>query len=173
VACIGWAPGLVPAGVTCDRVWTMLDVLPTFAALAGASAPQDRILDGFDMHRLLTHPSQEAGSPYDRVGYFYYYEGHLQAVRSGPWKLRVARDAPKMGSRPLARPELYNLDADCGESSDVAAEHPEIVSRLLALIARCREDIGDGDRPGKHQRPAGQYPGAKPLTPVQSSASRP
>jgi arylsulfatase A-like enzyme len=171
VPCIVWAPGRVPAGVTCDRVWSMLDVLPTFAALAGTHPPRDRILDGFDQRALLAQPGK-AQSPYDKAGYFYYYEGHLQAVRSGPWKLRVARDGPKMGSRPLAPPQLYNLDVDIGETQDVAAAHAEIVARLLALLDRCREDIGDGDRPGKNQRPAGQFPGAKPLTPLASPSPR-
>ncbi len=156
-------PGHVPAGKVCDRVWTMLDVLPTFAALAGAKAPTDRIIDGFDESRLLEEP-EKAESPYDKAGYFYYYEGHLQAVRSGPWKLRVAKDGPKLGSTPLEKPELYNLDADIGETTNVAEQNPEVVARLMKLIEHCREDIGDGDRAGKNQRPAGRYPGAKPLT---------
>ena len=165
VPCIVRAPGRVPSGVVSDCVWTMLDVLPTFAALAGAKAPSDRIIDGFDASPILSTPNA-AQSPYQRAGYFYYYEGHLQAVRSGPWKLRVARDGPKLGSTPLATPELFNLDVDIGETTDVAAKHPEVVARLLGLIERCREDIGDGDRPGKNQRPAGRFPGAKPLTAV-------
>jgi len=167
VPCVVWAPGRVPSGKVCDKVWTMLDVLPTFAALAGAKAPSDRILDGFDESRLLLKP-ESAESPYDKAGYFYYYEGHLQAVRCGRWKLRVAKDGPKLGSTPLPKPELYDLDADIGETTDVAGQNPEVVARLLPLLERCRADIGDGDRPGKNQRPAGRYPGAKPLTPVQT-----
>jgi arylsulfatase A-like enzyme len=160
---IVWAPGRVPAGKVCDRVCTMLDVLPTFAALAGAKPPADRIIDGFDESRLLAAPDKTE-SPYDKAGYFYYFEGHLQAVRSGPWKLRVAKDGPKLTSTPLEAPQLFNLDTDIGEEADVAAQHPEVVARLTKLIERCREDIGDGDRPGKNQRPAGRFPGAKPLT---------
>jgi arylsulfatase len=163
VPCIVRAPGRVPAGVVCDRVWTTLDVLPTFAALAGAKMSGDRPIDGFDESGLLAKPGS-AESPYDKVGYFYYYEGHLQAVRSGPWKLRVAKDGPKLGSTPLATPELYNLDADIAETMDVALKHPEVVDRLLKLLDHCREDLGDGEKPGKNQRPAGRYPGAKPLT---------
>ena len=163
VPCIVRAPGRVPAGIVCDQVWTMLDVLPTCAALAGAKAPADRIIDGFDASALLAKPGSTE-SPYDKAGYFYYYEGHLQAVRSGPWKLRVAKDGPKLGRTPLPKPELFNLDADIGETTDVASQHPPVVDQLLKLIDGCREDLGDGDKPGKNQRPAGRYPGAKPLT---------
>jgi len=163
VPCIVRAPGRVPAGVACDKVWTMLDVLPTFTALAGAAAPRDRIMDGFDVSALLVRPDQ-AVSPYDTAGYFYYYEGHLQAVRCGPWKLRVASDGPRLRSTPLPKPELYNLDADIGEKTDIAAGHPEVVARLLKLIEHCRADIGDGELEGRHQRPAGYYPDAQPLT---------
>lgn len=172
VPCIVRAPGRVPAGVVCDRVWTTLDVLPTFAALAGAKAPTDRIIDGFDEAALLAKPGTTE-SPYDKGGYFYYYEGHLQAVRSGPWKLRVAQDGPKLGSTPLAKPELFNLDADIGETTDVAEQHPAVVDQFLKLIDRCREDIGDGDKPGKNQRPAGRYPGAKPLTAAEATHPAP
>jgi arylsulfatase A-like enzyme len=168
VPCIVWGPGRIPSGVVSGCMWTMLDVLPTFAALAGGKTPTDRRIDGHDARDVLAHP-QTAKSPYDTAGYFYYYEGHLQAVRCGPWKLRVARDGPKMGSRPLAQPELYNLDTDVGETTDVAAQHPEIVARLLALLEPCRQDIGDGDRLGAGQRPSGQFPGAKPLTPVPAT----
>jgi arylsulfatase A len=91
VPCLVRAPGRVPTGIVCDRVWTMLDVLPTFAALAGARAPTDRIIDGFDETALLAKPDSTA-SPYDEAGYFYYYEGHLQAVRSSVWP-RTARSS--------------------------------------------------------------------------------
>lgn len=162
VPCIVRGPGL-PSGIVSDRMWTMLDVLPTFAALAGTKPPRDRILDGFDATGLLREPNR-AASPYDQTGYFYYYEGHLQAVRCGPWKLRVAKDGPKLGSTPLDSPQLFDLDSDVGETADVAARHPAVVARLMEQIERCREDIGDGERPGKNQRPPGHHPGAKPLT---------
>jgi arylsulfatase A-like enzyme len=83
--------------------------------------------------------------------------------------LRVAKDGPKLGSTPLAKPELFNIDADIGETTDVAVQHPAVVDQLLKLIDRCREDIGDGDKPSKNQRPAGRYPGAKPLTAAEGT----
>ena len=45
---------------------------------------------------------------------------------------------------------LFNLKTDPGEATDVAAEHPEIVSRLQAEAARREAEIKE------HRRPAGQ-----------------
>ena len=41
---------------------------------------------------------------------------------------------------PLA---LYDLEADVGETTDVAAAHPDVVARLQALAEAAREDLGD------------------------------
>ena len=43
VPCIMRWPGRIPAGQSCDELCTMMDILPTFARLAGAEVPQDRI----------------------------------------------------------------------------------------------------------------------------------
>ncbi len=39
---------------------------------------------------------------------------------------------------------LYDLLNDPGETSDVALEHPDVVERLLKLVAAARDDLGDG-----------------------------
>jgi arylsulfatase len=52
--------------------------------------------------------------------------------------------------------ELYNLKADPGEKSDVAAANPAVVARLQKLAEVAREDLGDSltKREGKNRRPA-------------------
>jgi hypothetical protein len=47
---------------------------------------------------------------------------------------------------------LYDLDADIEEKHDVAAKHPDIVARLMKLVEKGREDLGDYDRIGKGAR---------------------
>ena len=154
--CIARWPGRIPAGRTCDELSSTMDVLPTLAALAGAELPQDRIIDGQDLAPLLCE--DVPGSAYDYKGFFYYFMGQLQAVRSGPWKLYLPLPDKHPGvGRPTADLglALFNVAEDLGETREASAEHPEVVQRLLSLAEQAREDIGDGDRVGTGQRPAG------------------
>ncbi|MBL7141390.1 MAG: sulfatase [Planctomycetes bacterium] len=146
---LAWWPGRIPAGAVCDAVTTTMDVLPTFAALAGARPPADRIIDGHDIRPLLLG-QPGAASPYQT--FFYYGGQRLQAVRSGQWKLFA--DGP-----------LYDLDADIGETTDVAKAHPDVVARLQAQLALARADLGEGKTPGPNCRPCGVAPDARTLLP--------
>ena len=163
VPCIVRWPGKIPAGSTCAEVAATIDILPTFAKLAGAQLPTDRILDGHDIWPLLSG-RKSAKSPHQ--AYYYYQMDQLQAVRSGPWKLFVAMDSKK---RNWGKPEgktalrLHNLRKDIHEDHNVADANQDVVKRLLALAEKAREDLGDTDRPGKNQRPAGWVEQGKPL----------
>ncbi len=157
-----WGPGRIKSGQTSDKVVSTIDLLPTFAHLIGAALPEHKI-DGHNVCDLFADPAN-AKSPYDDDGYLYYFEGHLQAVRSGPWKLRVAKDAPKQGSVALEKPELYNLDQDVGEVRNVADAHPDVIARLMPMIEKGRREIGDGDQDGTGQRTPGLVEDPKPLT---------
>jgi len=162
--CIARWPGQVPAGAVSDRLATMMDLYPTAARLAGAAAPSDRAIDGHDLEALLRDPGNEA-SPYDEAGFFYYHLGQLQAVRSGRWKLYLPLEAKLVNLRrdeARTEVELYDVRHDLGETREVAAEHPEVVARLMALAEGARADLGDLDRPGAGQRPAGWVDEAVP-----------
>jgi arylsulfatase len=158
-----WAPGRIPAGKTCDRLTATLDLMPTFAHLAGTQPPTDRIIDGQDISALLF--GQTPAGPDDRV-FYYYQHTQLQAVRQGRWKLHLPRPARPPWVGPLStrkhidekdvfeikQPLLYDLEADLGETRDVAAAHPDIVANLLKLAEAGRQDIGDYNLIGKGQR---------------------
>jgi arylsulfatase A len=162
VPCVVRWPGKVPAGSVCDEIVTTMDLLPTFARLAGTTEPQDRIIDGRDVRPLLAG-RPNARSPHEA---FYYYDGpQLQAVRSGKWKLHLPLENKRRGVRDggPSQAELYDLDADIGETTNVADRHPKVVRRLTALADKAREDLGDLDRDGKNQRPAGWVDHPQPL----------
>lgn len=99
---------------------------------------------------------------------FYYYRGlNLEAVREGQWKL-VLPTAANAGGKAQAsetterKASLFNLQTDIGESTDIAAQHPEIVARLEKLIAKASDDLGtQGIGPGC--RPLGKVVNAQPL----------
>ena len=147
VPCIAYWPGKIPAGTTCDEIAATIDVLPTFAKLAGAKVPDDRVIDGRDIWPLL---SGQAGatSPHDA----YFFRG--QAVREGKWKLHLsARQSVK--KRPDQKfPALYDLSTDIGEDNNVAADNPEIVARLTKRLAEHKEEIARNARPvGTMEKP--------------------
>ena len=157
VPCVMRWPGKVPAGAVCDEVTSTIDVLPTLAGLAGASAPTDRAIDGKDIAGLILG-KPGAKSPHTE-GFYYYFMSQLQAIRLGKWKLRLGLDpeiAKWMGT-PQGKTEarLYDLEADIGETSNVAADHPDVVAKLTALAEKAREDIGDYKRKGAGQREPG------------------
>jgi len=82
----------------------------------------------------------------------------LQAVRSGKWKLHLPLEAKWQnfrGKTKASPAELYDLETDLGETKNLARQHPHVVTRLLALAEKAREDLGDVNRPGRNQRPAG------------------
>ena len=155
-------PGHVPAGTASDELAISVDILPTFAAMAGAEVPVDRVIDGKDIGPLLL---SEKPGPTPHLAYYYYFMTHLNAVRSGRWKLHVAR----MGGRyPDYEPnpilELYDLSSDVGETRNVANAFPQVVDRLKALAEVARADLGDGKRAGNNVRPPGLIKQAVTLT---------
>ena len=155
IPCIMRWPGKIPAAGTCSELCTTMDLLPTFVRLAGVQAPKDRIIDGYDIRRLIVGDAN-ANSPYE--AFYYYYVGQIQAVRSGRWKLHLPLEAKRRnfrGDTMSSEAELYDLKADIGETKNLVAKHPDIVRHMLALAEKARADLGDTDRPGTHQRPAG------------------
>jgi arylsulfatase A-like enzyme len=171
VPCIARWPGSIPAGSTCEELASTLDLLPTFAALAGVEPPRDRHLDGADIRPLL-FGTPGARSP--TVAFFYYDGPRLQAIRSGPWKLYLPLDdwvrRPHPALEP-GRPALFDVSVDPGETIDRASDHPQVVRMLIALADEAREDLGDTDRPGANQRPAGHVASPKPLARTQDARS--
>ncbi|MHC4540668.1 MAG: sulfatase family protein [Planctomycetota bacterium] len=164
VPCIMRWPGRIPAGKTCAELCTMMDLLPTLARLAGADVPDDRIIDGYDIRPLMTG---ERGARSSYKAFYYYHIQQLQAVRSGKWKLYL----PLEGKTRTSPARLYDLEADLGETRNLAKAHPKVVTRLLALAEKAREDLGDIARPGRNQRPAGFVANPKPRRLRQQSAS--
>jgi arylsulfatase A-like enzyme len=128
-------PGRIAPGTVTHEVLCLTDLMATFAALTGGSAPRG---DSYDMlpvllGRAADEPIREATVLESAWGLF--------AVRQGPWKLILGQgDGGLRWDTELAHapPRLYNLAADPAETDDVAAEHPDVVTRLRELLETYR-----------------------------------
>jgi arylsulfatase len=160
-------PGKIPAGTVSGAPLMTIDLFPTIAKLVGAELPKHKI-DGLDVWPLL---AGEPGAKNPHDGYWLYYAfNELQAVTDGRWKLQLPHTYRTLGGRPGGRDgipakyeqrkieaaELYDMDNDIGEATNVAAQHPDIVKRLEAIAERARADLGDTltKRTGAGIRPA-------------------
>lgn len=150
--CIMRWPGRIAAGSVCSELTTTMDILPTFARLAGAGLPKRRI-DGKDIRALMFG---EPGAKSPCKAFFYYRSGELQAVRSGRWKLHLPHKYRTLGSAEGGKGgksvgykegevgfELFDLQNDIGETRNLAEEEPDVVGRLKKLVDKAREDLGD------------------------------
>ena len=160
---LAWWPGHVPAGSVNDAVAGTIDLLPTFVALAGGTVPATPVIDGRDITPILLGQSKESS----REAHYYFSGYELQAVRQGRWKVALVpqpEDNKKKGVKVAAGLRLYDLDAEIGEQTDVAAQHPEVVAKLKALADKMAAEIG-GKEPAA-RRSAGEVKGAKTLYPT-------
>ena len=149
-------PDRIPAGKTCDELATMMDIFPTFLRqVRGTPWQSSRPIDGKDITDLLTG-APGAKTPHE--AFYYYRRNQLQAVRSGDWKLHLPLDKtyPTWSSNQKTGKgragKLINLAQDLKESTDVSAQHPEVVTRLTALAQQATQAFGAPGARGSAQR---------------------
>lgn len=119
-------PGHIQPETLSDHISCFQDMMPTFAELAGVSSPEG--IDGISL--LPTLLGDEHQKKHD---YLYWELGTNQAVRMGPWK--GVRNSKR---KALGKFELYHLENDPGETTDVAGEQPEVAARLLKTLEGAR-----------------------------------
>jgi hypothetical protein len=112
-------------------------------------------IDGLDISDVITGKSDK--SPHE-VLYFYYHQNDLESLRSGKWKLEMARSYNSLNGRPggkdgkmvqyeslkIPQPALYDLDSDVGQKRDVSADYPDVMKKLMMYVDATRADLGDG-----------------------------
>lgn len=110
-----------------DGITTAMDFLPTFTSICSLPGPRQEI-DGRDLTPLL-FDSQDESSPHE---VFYYFNADsLEAVRWHKWKLHITSG------------ELFDLDADVGETRDLSDAYPEVMERIAELAEHARAALGD------------------------------
>lgn len=138
--CIFWSPGRIDPGIVTD-LGTTMDLFTTFSQLAGVPLPQDRIVDGVDLSPVLFTGD---GSARDVV--FYYRGPELYAVRLGNYKAHFITEDGYGGQPRIVHdpPLLYNVNVDPSERFDIAADHPEIIARIRAVVAGHKANLVKG-----------------------------
>ena len=160
VPAIFWRPGAVEPGVV-RGIGSELDLLPTFARLAGANLPSGRVLDGVDLSGTLL---KGTASPRDVV--YYYWNATLTGVRRGPFKLHRALQPAGGGGPATPGPwELYDLEQDPSEKFNLAEKRPDVVRELTTLADNHDRTVERGE----NQIPLGRGRGAAPTVAVPAT----
>ena len=122
-----WPTKLKPGVV--NEPLHMVDIMPTMLALAGAKPnPADKPLDGKDIWATVAE-----GKPSTHDDILVNVEAFRGSIIKGKWKLVKIALLP-------GKTELFDLTADPGEKTDVAAQNPEVVRDLESrLIAYAKE----------------------------------
>ncbi len=127
VPAIAWWPGKIKPGSRTDELTMGMDLLPTYMELANIDIPTQRKLDGVSIRGLLLNGDD---LPWRRV--FFGYEPKLgTAMRDGDWKMIVKSN----------KLELYDLNKDIREKTNLAGNYPERVQAMKMAIETWKEDV--------------------------------
>jgi arylsulfatase A-like enzyme len=161
--------GKIPAGTVQTNPAMTIDMLPTIAKLTKADLPKLPI-DGKDISTLML--DAKAKSPQEAY-FIYYNRNELQAMVMGDWKLYfphsyrslVPGQEPRSDGLPIdyhmikmEQMELYHVPSDPSETTNVIAQQPQILEKMLRLAEPARIDMGDAlqNRDGKNNRNPGR-----------------
>ena len=126
-AAVVW-PGVVESGSTSDYPALTMDIYPTLLDAAGV--PVTHFIDGRSFLPTLHGEDQPWEERYlffsRREGGVRYNGKTIEAVRHGPWKL--------LQNSPFTPLELYNLEDDPLETTNLAADEPDVFNRLAAAL---------------------------------------
>lgn len=148
---IRW-PGNTPAGTVCNKLGCAVDILPSFAAIAGTTLPKLKI-DGTSIIDLWE--GNMDASPRDNI-LFYFGKNNLNGVRKGNWKLVLPHTWRSYHTTPgkdgfagkrikmvVESPELYNMRRDPGEQYNVIESNPEKAAEIMKIVEAARAEFGD------------------------------
>ena len=119
-------PGVIAPGTEIPHIASARDLLPTLCDLAGVPPANRKPLDGVSLKQLLEKPGSTADSWPDRV-------------LINQWKNRISVRNQRFRLDDKAR--LYDMVADPGQKTNVAARHPKVVEELGMAAARHREEF--------------------------------
>ena len=150
-------PGHIQAGRMSGEVISQVDFMATCADLLSSPLPANTGEDSYSLLPVLLSP--EFRSPLREATVHHSINGSF-AIRQGPWKLCLCPDSggwsdPKPGFAPPGSPpfQLFNLERDPAETTNLYAVNPEMVNRLGMLL---KSYVLNGrSKPGPNQQNTG------------------
>ncbi len=148
-------PGAAQAGARCGSLVETVDLYATLCELAGLPAPQ--ALDGASFAATLKTPA----APTKEAVFHVFPRNDLlgRAVRTARYRLVEWK---KIGApEESAVCELYDYEADPAETKNLAADKPDVVAQLRALLAKQSEAKPQVRAAASGDKAAGAAPAAK------------
>ena len=146
---VSWPDSIAPAGVSSEPI-SSIDFLPTICEMVGIPDESGKSIDGISFARLLEDP----GASLSREALFWHYPHFSSmggrpsgAVRAGRWKLLEHYETGRL--------ELFDLEADIGERTNLVSERPDKTRQLHELLKTWRT----GCNAGMPERPNPAYKG--------------
>ncbi len=141
---IVWAPGMMNKKAVGSRnkdsLFSAIDLVPSLIRLTGASKPAGIRYDGEDVLDTLLGNSMKSrqkpifySRPPDRKEFYGFDELPDLAMRRGKWKLLCDYDG--------SRPQLYDIEKDPSETTNLADSYPEVVSRMSSTVVKWWESM--------------------------------
>jgi arylsulfatase A-like enzyme len=129
-----WQPG------DRDHLTANIDIFPTLAQLTGAKIPEGLALDGRSIVPLLkdAHASWPDRVVFTHVGRWPH--GQAPAAKYTNCSMRNTRYS-MVNTRPAKQWQLFDIKADPGETTNTAAQHPDVVNALDAAYDKWWESI--------------------------------
>lgn len=129
VPCIMYWKGKIEGGVDCNRLTGHIDLYPTFAELVGSTdpVPGDKKWDGRSILSLMENPSADWPERY-----WISHRTRWGSADSSQYSMASIRDARYKLVFPggQQKPELYDLETDIHEKTNIAEQHADIVANL-------------------------------------------
>ena len=130
VPMIAWWPGKIKGGQTTDHPSAFWDISPTVRELAGAEVQPDT--DGLSLVPTLLGKGEQ--KKHDFLYWEFFEGGGKRAIRKGPWKLILFNT--NKDDNPRA--ELYHIDNDLAEKTDLSKKNSGMVAELTTLMDKVR-----------------------------------
>jgi len=137
-------PAKIEAGQVSDQVICTTDIMATALAAAGLPLPDGTAEDSVNFMPLL---EGEHGEGALREFTIHHSGSGLFALRKGHWKLIAGKGSGGRTKMPKgsAAVQLYDMAKDPGETTNLQAEHPEVVKELTALLETCKASSAGGE----------------------------